>query len=58
MVRLLSLLGALYVARSISPNVGGILESTIGLDGLPAQVLAFAAIAITTHLILRVVLYI
>jgi uncharacterized membrane protein required for colicin V production len=56
-VRLLSLLGALYVARSISPNVGGVIESTIGLDGLPAQVLAFAAVTITAHLVLRVLLY-
>ena len=56
-VRLLSLLGALYVARTLSPNLGNLMGSAVGLDGLPAQVIAFAVIGFATHFLLRFVLY-
>jgi uncharacterized membrane protein required for colicin V production len=56
-VRLLSLLGSLYISRRLAPVVGTTTGNFIGVDGLPSQIVAFAVIAIAAYILLRLILY-
>lgn len=56
-VRLASLVGALYVARATAPAIRGTSIAAMGLGELPTQVILFAIIATTTYIILRLIAY-